>query len=156
MAIPWIRTVADEIAAAFPFLQSAVRQNIGADSMYRYLTDAGYDVVRSDVRDAMSDLRAQFFATEYIRTLPRDYKPDPSLLPPSSTHQLLNYRYTFSVEVLDPDTGETVTLTKSLLSSSLLDKTTAEAEMLAALLKYPKAEQLDIISVNTVEITRRA
>ena len=156
MALPWIKTVSDEIAAVFPFLQRAVRENVGADTLYRFLHESGYEVVRSELRDAMSDLRSQFFAGEYIRNLPQDYIPDPSLIPTSVTAQLLPYRYVFTVRGTDRLSGESTEYTRSMLSSDLL----SPADAVGSFEEYAErpclSRSYEYEGASLTEITRRA
>jgi len=137
MVAPWLLQMSSAARAAYPWFQRAAAEGVGADTLWGYLRNEGYELVRSEVREAVGRLRLDLALERYVRELPQTIIPDVRYLIPSATRMLTDYRYTMTAQLYDDVVGETRTVTRSYLSSELLSTGAAADEFAAAMgLKY--------------------
>lgn len=108
MPPPLLSTLSARARTAFPIIQGGVRQGLSANVIQGVLRSQNLGIRRQSLLDIIRGVRGIEVAGARLRTLRRDFTPDPRRLPDALTKLRRPFSFTVRISGFDLSTGEDI------------------------------------------------
>ena len=109
MPPPLLSTLPARARLAFPIIQGGVRRGLSANSIQNLLRSEGLGIRRQSLLDIIRAERGIEVASSQLRTMRRDFTPDPRRLPDALTKLRRPFSFQVKIRGFDLSTGEDIT-----------------------------------------------